>query len=156
MKHIEKLSLNEGKFKDFFYRELPPGQKPRSIGKQIKDYFYDVKPSIELTLKYSDEFRNNLESMDSKMAEALMEMEENEQHKFTITNIGFVDENRISYVQSENAESNVPRRNMNIVDFLKITLKHRNFTERSYNIFQRKYAEVVEKNNIDYLDNSNL
>jgi len=149
MKHIEKLDLNEGKFKDYFYKELPPGQKPRSVGKQIKDYFMDVKPTIEVTLKYSDEFRNNLESMDSKIAEVLLEMEENEEFKFPITNIGFVDENRISYVQSENAKNNTPRRNKPITDFLITVLKHRNFTEKSYGIFRRKYREAVEENNID-------
>lgn len=149
MKHIKKFDLNESKFTDFFMKDVPDGQKPRSVGKQFTDYFLKDKEITDRVLTFSEEIRNNLDSMDSKMAEVLLEMEENEEFKLPITNIGFVDDNRVSYVQSVNAEANVPRRNMTIVEFLRITLRHRKFTDRSYVLFQRKYAEAVEQNNID-------
>ena len=150
MKHIKEFNLNEeSKFTDFFMKDVPDGQKPRSVGKQLKDVFSKEKEITDAPLKYSEEFRNNLGSMESLIATALMELEDNDERIYPFTNIGFVDKDRVSYVQSVNIESNVPRRNMALTDFASSALAHRKFTDRSYNIFIRKYGEAVEQNNIE-------
>jgi len=146
MKYIKKFTLNEeeSKFKDYFYKDLPVGQKPRSIGKQIKDMFMkNPKVVVESELMYSDRFREHLEKMDSRMAGIISDLESDDDNRFSITNIGFVDGDRISYVDSGDKETNAPRKNMDVVEFAKIALKNYRFTEKAYNVFLRKYQKAM-------------
>ena len=148
MKHIKLYEeFNLKGVKKYFTKELPEGEESRSIGRRMKDYFYDEV--VEIPLMYTDIFRENLENTvekGSRIAETLLEMENNQAHSFKITNIGVKDNRNITYVEAKDAENENPRRkSMTLESFAKMVLSHRRFTEKSYGIFVRKYSRDAEQ-----------
>jgi len=152
MKHLdlfEEYSLKDvgKKIHDYFYVDVPDGKKPRSVGKQFKDLF--IKELPKEPLMYSNQFLNVLtytaKNLNSRIADILVNLEDDEGNEFTFTNIDVVDENTISYVDAKNAKTNLYRKEMGLIDFAKKALIDHSFTERSFNIFSRKYAKAYDE-----------
>lgn len=143
-------NYNEGLKDTWLYKPVEPGKKRRSVGQKMKDYFYKMPPEPKTEImKFDEELKKVLTSIKSRIAEAMLEVEGNEEFKYPITNAKFVDENNISFVDCNTKEE----KTMRIAKFARTLIDgHRRFTNKAFEIFKNKYTYEVKGEDMDDMD----